>query len=52
LVADNVTRPSLEEILASVRADFAGTGMSEGELSDFLRGELDAHRREKKAKTT
>jgi hypothetical protein len=49
LVADTVTKPTIDEILAPVRADFAKTGMSEDETTDFLRGQLEAHRREKKA---
>ena len=49
LVADTFTKPTIDELLAPVRADFAKTGMSEGQLDDFMRGELEAHRREKKA---
>lgn len=52
LVADTVTKPTIDEILSPVRAAFARTGMSEDELLNFFRGELDDHRREKKAKTT
>jgi hypothetical protein len=49
LVADTLTKPTIDEILAPVRDDFARTGMSEAETTDFLRGQLEAHRREKKA---
>jgi hypothetical protein len=49
LVADMVTKPTIDEILQPVRADFAKTGMSEDETTDFLRDQLEAHRREKKA---
>jgi hypothetical protein len=48
VVADAVTKPSLDEIMAPVRADFAESGMSEEEINDLLRGELEAHRREKR----
>jgi hypothetical protein len=48
LVADTVTKPTIDELLAPVRADFAKSGMSEDAITDFLRGELEAHRREKK----
>lgn len=51
LVADMLTRPAIDELLAPVRADFAKTGMSEDQLNDFMVGELEAHRREKKAKS-
>jgi hypothetical protein len=38
--------------MAPVRKQFADSGMSDEKLDDFLRGELDAHRREKKAKSS
>jgi hypothetical protein len=44
LVADTVTKPTIDEILAPVREDFAASGMSEEETTDFLRGQLEAHR--------
>jgi hypothetical protein len=50
IVVDNVTKPTIDEILSPIRADFAKTGMSEDEITDFLSGQLQAHRREKKAK--
>jgi hypothetical protein len=50
LVADTVTKPTIDEVLAPVRADFARSGMSEDEITDFLRSELEAHRQEKKAR--
>jgi hypothetical protein len=37
--------------MAPVRKQVAESGMSDEELDDFLRGELKAHRREKKAKS-
>ena len=52
LVTASITKPTLDEILAPVRADFAKSGMSDDELLNFFRGELDAHRLEKKAKST
>jgi hypothetical protein len=50
LVADTVTKPTIDEILAPVRADFAQSGMNEDRTTDFLLGQLEAHRREKKDK--
>jgi pantoate kinase len=43
LIEDAVKRPSLEEVLAPVREQFARSAMSEDELSDFL--EEAKHRR-------
>ena len=51
LIEHAVTRPSIEEIMAPVWKQVAESGMSDEELDDFLRGELEAHRREKKAKS-
>jgi hypothetical protein len=51
LVADTLSKPTIDELLAPVRADFAKTGMSEDQLNDFMAGELEAHRREKKARS-
>jgi len=51
LIEHAVTRPSIDEILAPVRKQAAETGMSDDELDNFLRGELEAHRREQKAKS-
>jgi hypothetical protein len=50
LVADTVTKPTIDELLEPVRDDFANTGMSEDEIADFLRGQLEAHRQEKKVR--
>jgi predicted transcriptional regulator len=49
LIEQVVTRPSIAEIMAPVRKQVAESGMSEDEIDNFLRGELEAHRREKKA---
>ncbi len=51
LIEHAVTRPSIAEIMAPVRQQVAESGMSVEELDDFLRGELEAHRRDKKAKS-
>ena len=50
LVTDTVTKPTLDELLAPVRRQVEDSRMSDTELDDFLRDELEAHRREKKAK--
>jgi pyruvate carboxylase len=51
LIEHAVSRPSIAEIMAPVRKQVAESGMSNEELDNFLRGELDAHRRAKKAKS-
>ena len=50
MVEIDLRRPSLEEIMASVREDFARTGMSDEEIMELGRRELDALREEKRAK--
>jgi hypothetical protein len=45
LIEHAVTQPSIDEIMAPVRKQVAESGMSDQELYDFLRGELEAHRR-------
>ena len=52
LIEQAVTRPSIAEIMAPVWKQAAESGMSDEELDDFLRGELEAHRREKRAKSS
>ena len=52
LIEHAVARPSIDEIMAPVRKQVVESGMSGDELDDFLRGELEAHRREKKAKAS
>jgi hypothetical protein len=49
LVTDTLAKPTLDELLAPVRKQVAESGMSEAEVEDFLRDELAAHRRDKKA---
>jgi len=51
LIEQAVTRPTLDELLAPVRDDFAKSGMSEEEIVDLGRRELEALRRERKAKS-
>jgi hypothetical protein len=50
LIEHVVALPSIAEIMAPVRQQVAESGMSDEELSDFLRSEIEANRREKKAK--
>ena len=50
LVEQAVTRPTLDELLAPVRSDFANSGMSEEEIMALGRDELESLRRERKAK--
>jgi tRNA C32,U32 (ribose-2'-O)-methylase TrmJ len=45
-----VTQPSVDEMLAGFRQQVAASGMSDAELDAFFRAEIDAYRREKKAK--
>ena len=50
LIEREVTRPSVDEVLAPFRKQVAESGMSDEELDDFFRSEIAAVRREKKAK--
>ena len=50
LIEQAVTRPTVDEVLAPFRKQIADSGMSDEELDAFFRSELEAHRREKKAK--
>jgi tRNA C32,U32 (ribose-2'-O)-methylase TrmJ len=45
-----VTQPSVDEMLAGFRQQVAASSMSDAELDAFFRAEIDAYRREKKAK--
>jgi tRNA C32,U32 (ribose-2'-O)-methylase TrmJ len=47
LIEQAVTRPTLEELLAPVQAEFAKTGMSEEEIMELGRREPEALRKEK-----
>ena len=49
VLVDAVTAPTIDQIFAPVREDFARTGMSEQEILDLGRRELAALRAEKKA---
>jgi hypothetical protein len=51
LIEHAVTRPSIDEIMAPVRKQFADSGMTDEQLDDLLHRELNAQRREKKAKS-
>jgi hypothetical protein len=50
LVVEAVTKPTLDELLAPVRDDFAKTGMTGDEIMDLGREILTAVRQENKAK--
>lgn len=50
LIEQAVAQPSVDELLAPFRKQVSESGMSSDELDAFFRQELDAHRREKKAK--
>jgi hypothetical protein len=51
LIEHAIAQPSVDEVLAPFRKQVAQSGMSDEELDAFFRGELEAHRREKKAKS-
>ena len=51
LVADSVNKPTIDDILAPVRDDFAKSGMTEEQILDFGREVLNRVRQEKKAKS-
>ena len=51
LIEQATTRPSVDELLAPFRKQVADSGLSDDELDAFFRGEIEAHRREKKAKS-
>jgi len=50
LIEQAVTRPTLDELLAPVRKDFAASGMSAEEVTELGRRELDALRSERRAR--
>ena len=52
LVAEQVSRPTLDEILAPLRADFAASGMTEDELDALIESERQAMWQEKHGKKT
>lgn len=51
LLAETIAKPTIDELLAPVRNDFAKSGMTEEELLQFGREILTAVRQDKKAKT-
>ncbi len=50
LLEQAMSRPSVDELLAPFRKQVADSGMSDEELDDFFRAQLDAVRRENRAK--
>jgi hypothetical protein len=50
LIEDAITQPSLDEMLAPVREQFARSGMGEDELSDFLEDAKHRRRVERRKK--
>ncbi|HEX4052802.1 MAG TPA: hypothetical protein VHX86_00920 [Tepidisphaeraceae bacterium] len=52
LIEQAIARPTVDELLAPYRKQVAESGMSNQELDDFFREQLEAHRREKRAKST
>jgi len=51
LIRQGVTALTFDELLAPVRQDFARSGMSDDEIMEFGRQQLDALRAEKGAKS-
>lgn len=51
LLGQAVAGPTVDEVLAPFRKQVSESGMSDAELDDFLRTELEAHRREKREKS-
>lgn len=49
LIERAAARPSVDEALAPFRRQVAASGMSDEQLDEFFRQEIEAHRREKKA---
>lgn len=52
LVTKEVTRPSLDAILAPIREGFKKSGMTEPELDDLIHSEIKSMRAEKRLKNT
>lgn len=51
LIEHAIARPSVDEVLAPFRKQVAESGMSDEEIDEFFRGQLELHRREKRAKS-
>jgi hypothetical protein len=52
IVADSVSKPTIDELLAPVRDDFRNTRLTDDELMKIGRHALAAVRRDRKAETT
>jgi hypothetical protein len=52
LIEQAVARPAVEQALAPFRRQVAASGLSDEELDDFFRREIEAHRQNTKAKST
>ncbi|CAN5440885.1 hypothetical protein BH20ACI1_BH20ACI1_28390 [soil metagenome] len=50
IVETQAVKPSLDEILAPMRQDFAESGMTEDELDELIKNERRAMREERQAK--
>lgn len=50
LVENQISKPSLDEILAPMREDFANSGMTEDDLDELIKTERRAMREERRAK--
>ena len=51
LIEQATALASVDEMLAPFRKQVADSGMTDDQLDGFFRGEIEAHRREKKAKS-
>jgi hypothetical protein len=51
LLEDAVSQPTMDDILEPVRADFAKSGMTEEQIMELGRRELETLRSERKAKS-
>jgi len=51
IVEEDLLKPTLDEILAPVRADFAKSGMSEEQIIELGRSQLEALRDEKRGRS-
>ena len=51
IVEEDLLKPTLDEILAPVRADFAQSGMTEDEILELGRSEIESLRNEKRGRS-
>jgi hypothetical protein len=49
LLEQAATRPNVDEVLAPFRKQVAASGLTDRQLDDFFRQEIESHRHEKKA---